>query len=169
MRRIANGDQHAFAVVYERHMSVALRIAQDLCTSQGDDVVQDVFLGLWRHPEAFDPARGALRSYVIMKTRSRAIDVLRSTGARRAREHHVETMHQRLRAWKPTPPFEADHVDVRPLLENLPAPQREAIVLAFFGDCTYRKVAILLGRPEGTVKGALTHSKPPRRGIRCLT
>lgn len=153
---IIGGDHDALAAVYHRHGAAVHATARRLCGSTlAEDVVQEVFVALWRRPEAFDPGRGSLRSYLRVVAHSRAVDVVRSEVARSSREN----------ATPPNAPDRfvvesetlANHVggEVRSRLAELPDATRQAIVLAYFCGHTYRQVAELLDQPEGTVKSRI--------------
>jgi len=127
-----------------------------------DDVVQEVFLSLWRAPERFRPERGSLAAYLVTLTRGRTIDALRSDGAwqRRHREHGFTS-----RSGSEVEDVVMAGVsaaELRTALCALPMTERVAIELAFFGGDTYRQVAAKLGEPEGTIKGRI------RGGLRHL-
>jgi RNA polymerase sigma-70 factor (ECF subfamily) len=120
------------------------------------DVTQEVFLRLWMSPHSFDPQRGSLLGYLLVVTRHKSLDAIRSESARRAREHRA--------ADTPWPIADAlmdavigrDQVArVAAGLDRLPDHQREAIVLAFYEGHSYRDVAVMLGQPEGTIKGRI--------------
>jgi RNA polymerase sigma-70 factor (ECF subfamily) len=152
---IRDGDQAAFAEVYRAHGGAALGLARRVLPggSLAEDVVQEVFLRLWRAPGRFDPERGSLRAFLLADVHGRSIDLLRSDRARRRREIHpgVELA--------PAPPDPQDEVAARSVAEHtrrrlseLPDERRRAIELAYFGGYSYREVAQLLGAPDGTVK-----------------
>jgi len=153
---IARGSHDALAEAYSRHGTHVHRVAQGVCGDRAADVTQDVFLGLWRRPERFDPERGALGAFLRVQAQGRALDLLRADGARRGREI---TDHRRSRG----PAAPVDDVamgrlagdDAWQLLSRLGDAERRAITLAYFGDHTYREVANLLGLPEGTVKSRI--------------
>lgn len=149
--------------VFRRHATrVALTVRATAGAHYIDDVVQDVFLALWRAPQRFDPERGSLATYLTVAARGRTLDRVRSDGAwhRRHREHGAP----------PAPAADvADTVtadvsaaEVRVALRALPMNERVAIELAFFGGDSYRDVAAKLEVPEGTVKGRI------RSGLRRL-
>lgn len=154
---VAGGLRGALAEVYERHGAPAGMLARRLCGDDlADDVVQDVFLRLWQSPGSFDANRGSLRSYLLMLTRGRAIDLLRSGASRRNREHVVQSTHTRRMGVDP--PDGVDEYDVRgtdALLSQLSSHQREAIFLAYYVGYSYREVAQVLGQPEGTIKSRI--------------
>jgi RNA polymerase sigma-70 factor (ECF subfamily) len=120
-----------------------------------EDVTQDVFLQLWERPEAFDPERGRLRTFVGTLAHRRAIDLVRREEARRRRSARDAA------SVLPIPDVDelaiaivtAEHI--RAEVELLPAEQRAAIELAYFAGRTYRQVAEELGIPEGTAKSRM--------------
>lgn len=152
---IGRWRQDALAEAYRRHagavFGLALRVLADRALAE--EIVQEVFLRLWDHPDRFDAERGSLRSYLLAQCHGRAVDVVRSETSRRAREDRDHL--QRAEAgydlehevWDIVV---ADHV--RQVLDQLPAAERQAIELAYFGGATYREVAAMLDQPEGTVK-----------------
>jgi len=148
---------------FRRH---ATRVADTVRRTVGgfyvDDIVQEVFLSLWRAPERFQPDRGTLASYLAMMSRTKSIDAVRSNQAWQ-RRHLEHTDHCRQIAEI------ADEVmagvgaaDLRTALRALPMTERVAIELAFFGGYTYREVANQLSTPEGTIKSRI------RSGLRRL-
>jgi RNA polymerase sigma-70 factor (ECF subfamily) len=155
---IGRWQQQALAEVYRRHAgavyALASRILRD--STLAEEVVQEVFLRLWARPEAFDPERGKLRSFLLAQAHGRAVDVVRSDVSRRRREEQG--------ASEP-PPGNADVDDqvwkeavagrIRTVMAALPEKQRKALELAYFGGYTCREVAIALGEPEGTVKSRI--------------
>jgi len=153
----------ALEEAFRRH---ATRVADTVRRTAGgyyvDDVVQEVFLSLWRAPGRFRPDRGSLAAYLVMLTRTRAIDAVRTDQAwqRRHLKHGNQPRHC------------ADVEDLvmagvsagelRTALRALPMTERVAIELAFFGGYTYRQVATQLREPEGTIKSRI------RSGLRRL-
>ena len=157
--RLAAGDDHALAEVFDAlaHSvyGSALRVLGD--NSAAQDVVQDVFVELWRHPGRYDPAAGTLRTYLSVLARHRAVDLVRSELRRVARQE---------RSYRLTPAsLMADVGDevlaaetaglVRSAVRLLPASQRQVIELAYFAGLTCREVAQAVGIPEGTAKSRL--------------
>jgi RNA polymerase sigma-70 factor, ECF subfamily len=155
---IARYHQEALAEIYRRHAGAVFGLARRLLSDPtlAEEVVQEVFLRLWNEPERYDPARGTLRSYLLAQTHGRAVDLLRSEGARRAREE------REARATS-TEGYDVEHEvwdlatadQVRQAIERLPAAERQCIALAYFGGHTYREVAAQLAEPEGTVKSRI--------------
>ena len=154
---IARGSEAALAEAYDRHGAGVRSIARRLCGNvRADDVAQEIFLDLWRRPERFDPGRGSLGAFLSMQAHGRAIDMLRSDGARRSREradHRRETLPSASPEADAMTQSDADQVDGA--LALLPALEREVVVLAYYGSHTYKVVAKMLGLPEGTVKSRI--------------
>lgn len=162
---IGRWRQEALAEAYRRHAGAVFGLATRVVADRtlAEEVVQEVFLRLWDSPDRFDPSRGSLRSYLLAQCHGRSVDLIRSEQSRRAREEREHR--QRAEAgydiehevWDLTV---AEHV--RDALGQLPADERRAIELAYFGGMTYREVAAALDQPEGTVKSRI------RSGLRRL-
>ena len=144
-------DQGAMAQLYDRYSSivyaVALRVLGD--TGAAEDVLQEVFLQLWRNPGAFDSARGSLAAWLAVITRNRAIDVLR----KRKPETDIEDV---IVSVAPDLASDADRTRVaakiRGVLSAMPSPQRSALEMAYFEGLTHSEIANKTGEPLGTVK-----------------
>ena len=158
MRRMATGDGGALAELYDRYgramFSLAVRILRD--RSDAEEIVQDAFAQAWRQAARYDTTRGAVVAWLLMMTRSRAIDRLR---ARRGQPPLEGDRPSALRdAADASTPVDialltADQVArVRAALESLPDAQRTAIELAFHEGLTHTEVAERLEQPLGTIK-----------------
>jgi RNA polymerase sigma-70 factor (ECF subfamily) len=153
--RLAAGDDRALAEVFDELGPVVHATAlQIVGTPAAQDVAQDVFVDLWRHPQRYDESLGSLRTYLTMCARHRALDVLRSELRRAGREERHARL---LPAPRPSSPAEevadADAASVvRAAVDRLPPDQRRAVELAYFGGLSYRDVARRMGIPEGTAK-----------------
>jgi len=134
-------------------LGLAVRVLRD--PADAEEVVLDVYQQVWRSASAFEPSRGTVLGWLIMVTRSRAIDRLRSAGARRARETSIEEkvdLPSDLPAPESQSIFAQERRLIRRALEELERDQREAIELAFFRGLTHVEVAEALGAPLGTIK-----------------
>jgi RNA polymerase sigma-70 factor (ECF subfamily) len=146
-----SGDQSALAELYDRYSSVvyavALRVLGD--TGAAEDVLQEVFLQLWRNPGAFDAARGSLGSWLAVITRNRAIDLLR----RRRPETDIEDV---IVSVAPDLAAEADRsraaAKVRDVMAAMAKPQRAALEMAYFEGMSHTEIASKTGEPLGTIK-----------------
>lgn len=151
-------DPAQFDRAYRRYAPQMLAAAKGVLRNHtaAEDVVQDVFMHLWRNPGAYDARRGALGSYLTMIARSRALDRWRT---RAVRDAAVERSKQEQRAESYVDESAADRVlrrdgERRTLraLDELPHDQREAVLLAFGGGLTAREIATAAEVPLGTAK-----------------
>ena len=152
--RVRSGDHAAMTELYDRYSSlvyaVALRVLGE--TAAAEDVLQEVFLKLWRNPGAFDAARGQLAPWLAVIARHRAIDQVRGRREQTDIEDitlsvdaHLEEAADRDRAAE----------KVRGVLAGMPAEQRHALELAFFQGLTHTEIAQQIGEPLGTVKSRI--------------
>ncbi len=163
--QVARGNHGALAEIYRRHGGCAFRLASRLLNDQrlAEDICQDVFLQLWNSPDLYDPERGSLRSWILMKTHSRSVDSIRASAARFSRENRelndaaTRDYDLEREVWDLTV---ADRI--QRALGELPPNEKDAVRLAYFGGLTYREVAQRLGEPEGTVKSRI------RSGLKSL-
>jgi RNA polymerase sigma factor (sigma-70 family) len=154
---VAEKDAGALEVLYDRYGKVAYSLARRILTDEvlAQDVVQEVFLSLWRDARRFDAGRGTLATYLLSMTHHRAVDVVRREENLRRRRTSDEVLEFQP---DPNPGVEAEaeagerRAEVRAALAQLPPAQREALALAYFGGYTQREVAALVGVPLGTVK-----------------
>ena len=174
MGRLGSRDLGAFETLYDRYgdlvYSVALRVVAD--TYVAEDVTQDVFLRIWRRPEQFDLNRGKFVTWLLSVTRNRSIDERRSRGRRMRFESLPATSEE-----EDVLPSNDDRDDpalatvladdraaVRAALDVLPAEQKLAIQLAYFGGFTQQEIANKLGQPLGTVKTRIRLGMQKMRG-----
>jgi RNA polymerase sigma-70 factor (ECF subfamily) len=155
--RVTEGDGAALEALYRRYgrpcYGLARRILADDQFAQ--DVVQEVFLTVWRDASRFDAGRGAFSSWLLSMTHHKSVDAVRREENLRKRRTTAEALEER----ESEAPEVGEEVwsllrrsRVREALQTLPAPQREALTLAYFGGYTQREIAGLTATPLGTVK-----------------
>jgi RNA polymerase sigma-70 factor, ECF subfamily len=148
---IRSADQGAMAALYDRYSSivyaVALRVLQD--TGAAEDVLQDIFMQLWRNPGAFDASRGNMAAWLAVIARHRAIDALR----RRRPETDIDDVFVSVETDMASEADRSRAMDkVRGALETMPTPQRSALEMAYFEGLTHTEIAEKTGEPLGTIK-----------------
>ena len=158
--RLAARDGKALDDLYARYGRPAYSLAYRITRDQGfaEDVVQEVFLALWRDPTRYDPTRG-FASWLLSMTHHKAVDaVRREESLRRRRDAAAEETVAALDESAACSGVDEEvwvglrGERVREALRKLPDPQREALALAYFGGYTQREVAVLTDTPLGTVK-----------------
>jgi len=148
---LKSGDQGAMAQLYDRYSSVVYAVALRVLGDAGaaEDVLQEVFLQLWRNPSAFDAARGSLASWLAVITRNRAIDMLR----RRKPETDIEDV---IVSVAPDLAGDADRAraaeKVRGIMVGMSLSQRSALEMAYWQGMSHSEIADKTGEPLGTVK-----------------
>jgi RNA polymerase sigma-70 factor (ECF subfamily) len=148
---VRSGKQDAMAQLYDRYSavvySVALRVLGD--TGAAEDVLQEIFMQLWRNPGAFDASRGNLAPWLAVITRNRAVDLLRK---RRPQTEISET----IVSVEPDLAAETDRGRVTEkvcgVLKEMPAPQRQALEMAYFEGYSHSEISEKTGEPLGTIK-----------------
>jgi RNA polymerase sigma-70 factor, ECF subfamily len=165
---IARGDRDAFARFYDLHAPLvhtfALRILRE--RGEAEEVVQDVFLQVWRQAGAYSTDRGTPEAWLIMMTRSRGIDKLRSRRRQNEMVRPVDTAERLPEPVVPesaTGPAEA-RATLGGALADLPAAQRSVLELAYFDGLTQSEIAAHLGEPLGTVKTRMRSGLERLRG-----
>ena len=162
MKHMDLTDPATFARAFEQHeravYGAALRILNN--PAQAHDVVQDVFMRVWRRPGSFDARRGELGSYLRMMARSRALDLWREgQAAGRASDRLQPVVDSAPPPVEDSPAvaaeLDATHETVIEALQQLPEPQREALVLAYWGGLTANKIADQKHVPLGTAKSRI--------------
>ena len=160
MQRLFYRDLGAFRALYARYSSLvystSLRVVRD--AQIAEDMVQEIFLRVWRKPESYVPQRGRFLTWLTSVTRNRAVDEVRSR-SRRFR-HETASPEERERELPAPetndPSLTTELSDQRRMilaaLSGLPQEQREAIELAYFGGFTQQEISERLALPLGTVK-----------------
>jgi len=155
--QLLHRDVNAFEQLYDRHSRIVyalvLRILQQASTAE--EVVQDVFLQLWRNAGQYQSDRGPFVPWLLTLARNRALDHLRLKSERQRRR---EDQADELPAIAKTPEYEKALDEkrraerVRSLIGTLSAPQKKAIEMAYFEGLSHSEIANALQEPLGTVK-----------------
>jgi RNA polymerase sigma-70 factor, ECF subfamily len=155
LHAIARGDEGALARLYDTYRVILFGLLVRILNSreEAEDILQEVFLQVWRRARDFDEKRGRPFTWLVTLTRSRAIDRLRLLAARQ----RLAAAAERNQPEEASDAF-SDTVRsgqreiVRQALAELPEEQRHTLMLAYFEGLTQSEIAAKLGAPLGTVK-----------------
>ncbi|NEK58504.1 sigma-70 family RNA polymerase sigma factor [Geodermatophilus sabuli] len=157
--RMHAGDRGAVDDLYDRFSRPAFTLARRILADDtlAEDVLQDVFLAVWRDPGAYDRSRGSVGSWLLAMVHHKAVDAVRREESHRRRQGRAQ---DELALDLPTSTRDVEEeawrgvvsASVRSALGALPDVQREALTLAYYGGYTQREVAALTSAPLGTVK-----------------
>jgi RNA polymerase sigma-70 factor (ECF subfamily) len=155
VRRVAAGDDGALDALYNRYAGLVFGTGTRYLGDRGmaEDLVQDVFLSVWRNAGSFDPSRASFSTWIYRITRNRATDLIRR---RRAR---VRTVGESLSSEPETPDFSTGlsrSFDVAAGLARLSPNHRQMLVLAYFEGLSQREISARTDVPLGTVKSRTT-------------
>ena len=161
MSQLAAGRQDALGPLHGRYAALIFNLAaQSLDRATAEEVVQDVFVAVWRKAASFDPALGTFRAWVLRIAHNRILNELRRRGRRPRIEPDPEGL--RLAAVPESGPGPSEaawrehrRAILREAIEALPPPQRQALSLAFLDDLTHEQIAAFLNLPLGTAKGRI--------------
>lgn len=157
MTRIADGDVAAFDELYRRHHRRVLMQARKLCASRelAEEVAQEAFLSLWRGAHAYRAGSGSVGAWLSSMVRNRAIDAWRRAAVRPVSVELAEAGAGQLQAAAHAEPAAPERALALSLIGELPAAQKEAVFLAYFGDMTHSEIAAHTDAPLGTIKGRI--------------
>jgi RNA polymerase sigma-70 factor (ECF subfamily) len=159
MSLVEEGDSGAFAVLYDRHGRAAYSLAYRMMGERqaAEDLVQDVFLRVWRSTASYRSNRGSVRTWILTIVRNRGVDQIRSHSSRRRTQDRVEASAETSQpseafteAWR-----NSRRDQVRDALKTLPPEQLKILELAYFSGYTHVEIAELMDLPLGTVKGRM--------------
>jgi RNA polymerase sigma-70 factor (ECF subfamily) len=168
MGLLAAGREDALGSLHGRYAPLMFGLAaRSLDPAAAEEIVQDVFLAVWRKASSYDPGRGPVRPWLLRIAHLRIVNELRRRGRRPIVLPDPEGEHLAAVPDQAPQPDEASwreyrRTTVQAAVAALPPAQRQALSLAFFGDLTYEQVATFLGLPLGTAKTRI------RAGLRQL-
>jgi RNA polymerase sigma-70 factor (ECF subfamily) len=158
VRKMAGGDRLAFERFYDRYAPLVYALVRRIVREPADaaEVLQDVFWEAWEAAGRYDPGRGTVEAWLLMRARTRAIDRLRAV----RRQGVVLSANANTESGRGVPVDPArnlgdaagDRLDVTAALEVLPEAERRVLALAYWEGLTQTEIAERLGQPLGTVK-----------------
>lgn len=151
LRRIAIGDQQALEQLYRLYAGRILAFLRQLCRNGevAEDLLQDVFMAVWRKAETFDAGRGDVAGWLFTICRHKWIDT---------RRRHRPTVELDAMDYDPPAPHFSTRelrLDLEQAMSTLSASEREALSMAYFGGLTYEETAARLALPLGTLKSRI--------------
>lgn len=153
VQKAARGDSAALATLYDRYAPLLLAVARKMLNDRAsaEDLVHDVFLEAWRNADGYRPERASVRTWLLVRLRSRALDRIRSGQVRREvseeRGGPLADLEDTEDSW-----LASDRDRVRAALRQLPAEQREVLELGYYRGLSSSEIAEVMGSPLGTVK-----------------
>lgn len=143
--------------LYDLHHRQALGLAYKLVGDLGEaeEVVQEVFLSVWRSGHTYDPARGTTHTWILSMVRNRSIDVLRARKRRPIQQLAEDADPPDVLDVPSEAAVAVDAQAARQALETLPPEQKQVIELAYFSGLSHSEIASQLAAPIGTVKGRI--------------
>jgi len=159
LTRVAQGDQQAFAELYDRTSSRVFGLVKRLLRdhAQSEEVTQEIFLEIWQTATRYDSGKGGAMSWMLTMTHRRAVDRVRASQSSRDRDTRIG-----IRDFAPEFDSVAENVEiqieserVKEAMTRLTELQRQAVSLAYFGGYSHSEVSQMLKVPIGTVKTRL--------------
>lgn len=159
MRRIVHGDEGAFEALYDRYSRLLYSILLSVVKHppEAQDMLQELFVHIWHQAKQFNAERGSVYSWLVTMTRNRAIDRLRSKSYRDRQQEFANDEAMMLVPDDEISPLDGitiseDRERIQNALAQIPAEQRDALMLAYFQGYTQTEIAELLQIPLGTIK-----------------
>lgn len=152
--RIAGGDRESLSLLYNRYapimLAVGMRILKD--EKEAEDLIHDVFLEVWKKAGDYSAARGSVKTWLMLRLRSRALDRCKSTY--RSRVVQVEPRDRRFDGVDASenPAMGVDRRTLQRALQTLPEEQRRVLELSYFRGLSSSEISAQLSVPLGTVK-----------------
>lgn len=166
VKAMARGDREALALLYDRYSGSMLALSQRIVGrgTEAEDVIHDVFLEAWRHAADYEAARGSVKSWLLLRTRSRSLDVQKSARVAKQAGGSADSWLAELSDPGRDTSAGADTTRIRRVLLALPAEQREVLLLGYFEGLSSSEIAERVGVPLGTVKSRVAAALAALRG-----
>jgi len=156
---VGGEDPDAFAALYDRHSRAAFSLGYRIMGQRqtAEDLVQEVFLKVWRSANSYRAGRGSVRTWILSIVHHRGIDQLRATASRQRTKDRFEASAEKS---QPSEAFaetwrNSQRDQVREALKTLPEEQLKILELAYFSGYTHVEISKLMNLPLGTVKGRM--------------
>ena len=157
--QVAEGDQSAFAALYDqtssRVLGLVIRLLKD--HAQSEEVTQEIFLEVWQNAKRYDPSKGSAVTWILAMSHRRAVDRIRASQSTRDRDTKIgiRDLEREYDSVAESVEISVEHERVGKALSRLTELQRQAVTLAYYGGYSHSEVAQMLSVPVGTVKTRL--------------
>lgn len=167
LHAVASGDEEALGRLYDRHARLVFTTARRIVVDRqvAEEVVQDVYVKVWRHAGRFDPRKGAFVNWLLTVTQRSALDRVRRRRLPLAASEEVDRAGEPWGAVEDSAPGPADQAvrsedstTIRDALRDLSEAHRQTVVLAYFEGLTREEIADRMRVPVGTVKSRLKYA-----------
>jgi RNA polymerase sigma factor (sigma-70 family) len=147
-------DDKAFGYLYDNYSGSLYTIISQIVTDLelANDVLQEVFINIWRKIESYDPGKGRLFTWMLNIARNASIDTLRSKSYQNSKKNQMMPEHDDWNAGGRIEGLNIDHIGFRKILERLKKEHRVLIELAYFKGYTHEEISEIENIPLGTVK-----------------
>lgn len=148
-------DNQAYNYLYDNYAGALYGIIRQIITDKpelANDVLQEVFINIWRKIETYDPAKGRLFTWMLNIARNASIDTLRSKGYQNSQKNQALPDNVYTGTYQQSTQMNVDHIGMRKVVEKLKPEQRILVELAYFKGFTHEEIAEMEGIPLGTVK-----------------
>jgi RNA polymerase sigma factor (sigma-70 family) len=145
-------DNRAFSYLYEHYSAALYGIILPIVNQAevANDVLQEVFLNIWRKIESYDPVKGRLFTWMLNIARNASIDMLRSRNFQNSKKN--QPLNEAVNWGRSVQMQDVDNIGLRKVLDKLKDEQRMLVELAYFKGYTHEEIAAMEGIPLGTVK-----------------
>lgn len=163
---MARGDNAALAELYDRYAGAMLALARRIVGrgAEAEDLIHDVFLEAWRHSADYDPARGTVKAWLLLRARSRSLDLQKSARVAKQASGLSDDWLAQLSDPSRDTAAGADQARLRQVLGELSPEQREVLLLGYFEGLSSSEIAERVGVPVGTVKSRVAAALNALRG-----
>ncbi len=157
--RVADGDQNAFAALYDEISPRVFGLVRRLLVdhAQSEEVTQEVFLEVWTNAKRYEPSKGGASTWILTMAHRRAVDRIRASQSSRDRDVKIgiRDFVAEYDDVSDTVELAIEHERVKEAMSQLTELQRQAVALAYYGGYSHSEVAAMLEVPVGTVKTRL--------------
>lgn len=169
MRDVSDGSREALGELYDRFVPRMLSVTQEILRSrqEAEDLVHNVFLEAWQCAQSYDPKRGSVSTWLLLRTRSRALDRLRVMRKAQAVEREVALLGHARGARDAA--SVRDGKAILDVLTALPLDQRAVLELSYFAEHSHSEIATRLEIPIGTVKSRIARALDSIRALLRVT